>query len=748
MLNEADTRAKLIDPRLHLEGWDEGRIVREYYFTEGRIVLVGDGHRRQEPKKADYLLRYSDSFPIATLEAKDESHSPGAGLQQAKEYAQTMELRFAYSSNGHGIEEYDFVTNVQRSLDRFPSPDELWARLTAGRPTSRAQAANPLLTPYHREIGGKTPRYYQEIAINRVVEAVLRDQKRILITMATGTGKTYVAFQVAWKLVKPGTIRRVLFLADRNVLRDQAYNTFAPFEDARGLIEEGQAPKSRDIYFSIYQAMYSGEEGKRLYQRYPRGFFDLIIIDECHRSGFGTWNAILQHFDSALQLGMTATPKRDDNVDTYEYFGEPVYTYSLAQGIDDGFLAVYKVHRVQTNVDANGLPLGDQVYTTPDFERVIRLPDRTETIATHLAHLLRETGRMEKTMVFCVDMEHAAEMTRWLSNLNADLGIADYCVRIVSEEGPVGRRYLEQFQDKDRPTPVIATTVDLLTTGVDAPSVRNVVFVKPIASQVVFKQIVGRGSRLCEDTDKYWFRVVDYTGCTRLFEDPEFDGFPEAETEEQIVAPKEVEVLRDKPEAREELKPEKRPQKIRLEGITVTIAAETYLELDATGRRLTVQEYVDYTRSELLQVCGDLFALQTAWTDRQKRGILLRRLQDKSILVEALAILLKKPDADGYDLLAHLAFGQKVHSRDERAKALRNLHQQFFAGFTPEAREVLEALVEKYRLGGITELDKPEVFNVSPFDRMGGIIGVAHRFGGIEELTGVVGELQRRVYEA
>ena len=743
MLNEADTRAKLIDPKLHQAGWDEPRIAREYYFTEGRIVLVGNSHRRQEPKKADYLLRYSDSFPIATLEAKDESHSPAAGLQQAREYARTLGVRFAYSSNGHGIEEYDFGTNVRRNLDRFPSPDELWARLTAGQPISRAKATNPLLTPYHREIGGKVPRYYQEIAINRVIEAVLRGQKRILITMATGTGKTYVAFQIAWKLFKAGTIRRVLFLADRDVLRGQAYNTFAPFEDARGLIEEGKAPKSRDIYFSIYQAMYSGEKGKRLYQRYPHNFFDLIVIDECHRSGFGTWNAILQHFDSAIQLGMTSTPKRDDNIDTYEYFREPVYTYSLAQGIDDGFLAVYKVHRVQTNLDANGLPLGDQLYTTPDFERVIRLPDRTATIARHLAHLLRETGRMEKTMVFCVDMEHAAEMTRWLSNLSADLRIPDYCVRIVSEEGPVGRRYLEEFQDKDKPTPVIATTVDLLTTGVDAPSVRNVVFVKPIASQVVFKQIVGRGSRLCEDTDKYWFPIVDYTGCTRLFEDPEFDGFPEAEEEEPIVAPPDKKVIREQPAT----EAEPRPQKIKLEGITVTIAAETYLELDATGRRLTVQEYVDYTRTELLKVCGDLFALQSTWTDRQKRGLLLQRLRERSILVEALAVLLKKPDADGYDLLAHLAFGQKVPSRDERAKALHNLHQQFFAGFTPAAREVLEALVEKYRLGGITELDKPEVFNVPPFDHMGNIIGVARRFGGVEELVGAVGELGRRVYE-
>lgn len=745
MLNEADTRAKLIDPKLHEAEWREELITREYYLTDGRVRLVGDSHTRGERKKADYLLRYTNSFPIAVLEAKDESHSPKDGIQQAKEYAKMLGMMFAYSTNGHGIEEFNFIDNIQRSLKQFPFPDELWQQLAAYKALESAHISNPLLYPYYLEPGGIRPRYYQEVAINSVIENILHKQKRVLITMATGTGKTYVAFQIAWKLVRSGTIRRVLYLVDRNVLRGQARNTFEPFKDARGLIENGEAPTSRDIYFSIYQAMYNGEEGNRVYQRYPRDFFDLIIIDECHRSGYGTWNAILQHFDGAIQLGMTATPKRDDNIDTYQYFGDPAYIYSLAQGIDDGFLAVYKVHRVQTDLDISGLPVGNEVYFTPDFEREIRLPDRNQAIARHLSYLLKETGRMQKTMVFCVDMDHAAEITKLLTNLNSDLGISDYCVRIVSEEGQVGRTHLEQFQNKDKSTPVVATTVDLLTTGVDAPSVRNIVFIKPISSQVVFKQIIGRGSRLCEDTDKYWFRIIDYTGVTRLFDDPEFDGFPEERAEDSLIRKERRREISEPPV--HEFKPKKeRPQKIRLEGLTVTIAEETYLEFDASGRRLTAKDYLEYARREVVSVCSDLLALETTWRDRNRRQELLQGLRRKDVFLEALAVILKQPNADDFDLLAHLAFDQKVHSREERAVALRNLHREFFETFNPKAREVIENLVEKYRYGGIAELDKPQVFSIPPFDKLGGIRGTGRRFGGIQQLRHAVDSLQRMIY--
>lgn len=543
MLNEADTCRVYITPALQAAGWGAPawRIAEQHYFTDGQIYLVGDRHGRANGKKADYMLRYSESFPIAVVEAKAEDSEPGTGLQQAKDYAQILGLLFAYSSNGHGIEEWDFTSNTQRSLDRYPTPDELWERLCAFKSLEAGRARNPLLTPYHIQ-EGRTPRYYQEVAVNRTIESILQGRDRILINLATGTGKTVIAFQTAWKLWHAnwnvaGADRppRILFLADRNVLRDQAYNTFEPFEKERDTIAEGESPMNRSVYFSIYQAMFSGSEGDRLYQKYPRDFFDLIIIDECHRSGFGTWNAILQHFDAAVQLGMTATPKRTENIDTYKYFGDPVFVYSLGQGIDDGFLATYKVHRSISNFTKEGLiiedvrahgaevevPEDEQVepeYNLADFERKITMPDHIAQLCRHLNGLLHSYGRMEKTMVFCVNQKHALDVVTELNRLNSDLNVPDYAVRIVSEEGTTGKALLEKFQNTESRTPVVATTVDLLTTGVDAPSVRNIIFMKPLTSIATFKQIVGRGSRLCADTEKFWFRIIDYTNASRLFD--------------------------------------------------------------------------------------------------------------------------------------------------------------------------------------------------------------------------------------
>ncbi|MBI4325922.1 MAG: DEAD/DEAH box helicase family protein [Chloroflexi bacterium] len=544
MLNEADTCRVLVLPALQQAGWGQHvwRITEQYQFTDGQVVLVGNGHKRLKKKKADYLLRYTESFPIAVVEAKAEDLDPAAGLQQAKDYAQILGLFFACATNGHGIVEWDFTTNTQRTLTQYPTPEELWQRLCAFKALDAARPSNPLLTPYCTQ-GDKPPRYYQEVTINRTIEAILRGQDRILNNLATGTGKTVIAFQTSWKLWQAkwnvaGADRhpRILFLADRLVLRDQAYNTFEPFEHERDIITEGKAPMNRTVYFGIYQSMFSEADGKRLFERYPKDFFDLIIIDECHRSGFGTWNAILKHFDSAVQIGMTATPKRTENIDTYKYFGDPVFTYSLGQGIDDGFLATYKVHRTLTNFTRDGLvvedvtaqgaqldvPFGADVqdrYDMPEFERKITMPDHIRKLCEHLNKLLHQYGRMEKTMVFCVNMDHALQVTEELNRLNGDLNVPDYAVRIVSEEGATGKALLEKFQNTEMQLPAVATTVDLLTTGVDAPSVRNIVFMKPVASVVTFKQIVGRGSRLCPDTEKFWFRVIDYTGATRLFDD-------------------------------------------------------------------------------------------------------------------------------------------------------------------------------------------------------------------------------------
>lgn len=585
-LNEADTRAKLIDPKLKLSGWGESQIEREHFFrkgvnlTPGRIYLVGREARRGQPKKVDYLFRYK-GMPIAVLEAKEESKSSDAGLSQAKEYAELLDIPFAFSSNGRRFVEYDFLTHQSRESDNFPHPESLWLRwqklapqnfdlpLAADRGDRFGPERDPLLYPYcpPERCGNLIPHYFQEVAIRRTIERITSGQKRVLLAMATGTGKTFVAFQIAWKLIRSNWLThlhsykpsRILLLTDRIVLRDQAYNKFSAFADGasdpRYIIEEDPPKLTRDIYFGIYQSLWSEDaKGKRIFEKFPRDFFDLIIIDECHRSGFGTWREILNHFDIAIHLGMTATPKQDENIDTYLYFCSeepeipidpndprkgawhpPAYQYSLGQGIEDGFLATYRVHRVRTTVDAKGLHIKDaieegaevivppevsarDIYYTPEFEREITLPDRTETIVKHLAGLLKKFDPMSKTMVFCVDMDHARLVARLLQNEFSYLGSDNYAVPIISEEGERGREWLEAFSDSDKRFPVVATTAELLSTGVDVPSCKNIVFIKTLSSPLLFKQIIGRGSRVDSATGKLWFRIIDYTGASRLFD--------------------------------------------------------------------------------------------------------------------------------------------------------------------------------------------------------------------------------------
>ena len=592
MRNEADTRAVLIDPKLKASGWRDTQVTREHYYvrdpqyTPGRVIIRGDRVTRGEAKRVDYLLRLTDAFPIAVVEAKAESETAESGLEKAKNYAQDLGLAFAYATNGRKIIEYDFFTNSSRDLARFPAPEELWIRWQRNSGVTKKQMiqyaaeapssygtykrSNPLLCPYCPDnICGKRPFYFQEVAIREVIKRLMYGQKRVLLTMATGTGKTFVAFQIVWKLIKSGWLQRlhpekparVLFLADRVVLRDQAYNTFSPFSDGskepRYKIEGHSFSTNRDLYFGIYQTLWSpDDQGVRLFKKFPPDFFDLVIIDECHRSGFGTWREILDHFGSAIHLGMTATPKQDESIDTYSYFcfeepevaidvehpekgtwRPPAYSYSLGKGIDDGFLATYKVHRVRTTIDAKGLHLQEaieqgvevfipedteprEIYTTPQFEREITLPDRTREMVRHLAGLLRRFGKMQKTMVFCVDMDHARLVARLLQDeFGPETGLSNYAVPIISEEGEDGRRALEAFADSDRPTPVVATTAELLSTGVDVPSCRNIVFMKTLSSPVLFKQIIGRGCRIDRSTDKYWFRIIDYTNATRLFDE-------------------------------------------------------------------------------------------------------------------------------------------------------------------------------------------------------------------------------------
>jgi len=893
MLNEADTRALLIEPMLNRAGWTRSRVTREYYYcpdwqyTPGRVVLRGGRAQRERPRVADYLLRYTDGFPIAIVEAKAEGMPASAGLEQAIRYARENGLMFAYATNGHEIIEWDGFTNTTREVKAFPSPDELWKRwkLNTGiqdppqlgelRPRYSAELAaarrrNPLLHPYAPPelTRGKSPHYFQEAAIREVIVRIMRGQKRILLTMATGTGKTFVAMQIVWKLIKSGWLRqqrgrsgRVLFIADRLVLRDQAYNTFSPFASGYGeprfLLESGQKISfHHDLYFGIYQTLWSEDEhGRRLFEQFPRDFFDIVIIDEAHRSGFGTWKEILDHFESAIHLGMTATPRQDENVDTYAYFcaEEPpipvdpedpskgmtrraAYTYSLGQGIEDGFLATYKVHRVRTNIDKDGLhisqvlemgaevivPEGAELhedYYTPQFEREIRLPDRTRALVQHLARLLRQFGPMHKTMVFCVDMEHAREVARLLNNEFADLGLGEeYAVPIISEEGEQSRRWLQNFQDSDRKTPVVATTAELLSTGVDVPSCRNIVFMKTVSSPILFKQIIGRGSRIDPATGKLWFRIIDYTGATRLLDarwdrpptlpvqtaPPElqtaavegtirwdetgdviqgasvavmagpndqrgpiltdengyyrFDSLPVGEVTVIAFGPyfnrrqRTITTLAGQTVRVDlDLKPVQASagsRVITVRNLEVTIAEEATFLVKGLDEPLTLEQYIDYSREWVLKLASNWEALLRLWQDEQERQKVRAQLEQASVHPEVLAEVLDIPDADPVDVLAYVAFRQAPPlTRAKRAEQFRERQATWLTSFPPEQRIVLEALLEKYRLGGVDQMTDPRVFRLPPFKAMGELRGVVQRFGGTEPLRQTLAELQRRLYE-
>jgi type I restriction enzyme R subunit len=784
-LNEADTCRTYVLPKLYSAGWEDTQISEQKSFTDGRIVLVGNRAIRRPQKRADYLLRYRRDFPIAVVEAKAIYRTAGDGLQQAKEYAQILGLKFAYATNGHSIIEHDFLTGLDNEIQNFPKPSELWDRLRSAENISEG-VGERLLTPYYH-LSGKSPRYYQEIAINGAVQAILQGKKRVLLTLATGTGKTVVAFQVCWKLTnsrwnRSGEYRRprILYLADRNILIDDPKDKiFAPFGEARHKIE-GEAVKSREMYFAIYQALAKDERRPGLYREYPRDFFDLIIVDECHRGSArdeSNWREILGYFEPAFQLGMTATPLRDDNRDTYRYFHNPLYIYSLRQGIDDGFLAPYRVHRIVSTVDAAGWrptpgeldrygrEIPDSVYGTPDFDRLIALKARTEAIARNLTDFLKKSDRFAKTIVFCVDQEHAEEMRRALNNCNADLvkQHPDYVARVVSDEGDIGRSHLSRFMELETTTPAILTTSQMLTTGVDVPTCKNVVIVRTINSMTEFKQIIGRGTRVRDDYGKLFFNILDYTGsATRLFADPDFDGDPVQVTEEQMDANGETigeptVVEEQEPVELDEVPPgtgltfgddAPPPRKYYVDAGVVEIAAHLVYELDADGRRLQVKKFTEYTGESVRSMYPSAAELRAKWSNAAERAAIIEALEAKGISFEELAEASKQSDADPFDLLCHVAYSAPIRSRRERAEAARIDGKAFFDKFTNGARDVLNELLEKYVEFGTAQFQIPDALKVPPISRHGNVIEIANFFGGPDQLRNAVGELQQLLYTA
>jgi type I restriction enzyme R subunit len=787
-INEADTCRQYVLPKLYAAGWTDDQIREQKTFTDGRIVIAGSRPFRRAQKRADYLLRYRRDFPIAVVEAKAAYKTAGDALQQAKVYADILGLKFAYATNGHAIIEHDFLTGKDNEIGGFPKPEDLWKRLSGAQGISE-EAGNRLLSPYYH-LSGKSPRYYQEIAINQTVQAILQGKKRVLLTLATGTGKTVVAFQIAWKLWssrwnRTGEYRRprILYLADRNVLVDEPKDKiFAPFGDARHKIE-GEAVKSREMYFAIYQGISKDERRPGLYREYGKDFFDLIIVDECHRGSArdeSNWREILEYFEDAYQIGMTATPLRQDNRDTYRYFGNPIYTYSLRQGIDDGFLAPYRVHRIVSTVDAAGWrptpgevdrygrEIPDSVYGTPDFDRTIALKARTEAIARNLTDFLKKTDRFGKTIVFCVDQEHAEEMRLALNNCNSDLvqQYPDYVVRVVSDEGDIGRGHLSRFMELETVTPTIVTTSQMLTTGVDVQTCKNIVIVRTINSMTEFKQIIGRGTRVRDDYGKLFFNILDYTGsATRLFADPEFDGDPVLVTEEEMNAAGETvgtpTVVAQEPAPKEEegggaippgLPPdddgEGEHRKFYVDGGTVEIAAHLVYELDADGKNLQVKKFTDYTGEKVRSMYASAAELRAKWSNAEERATIIASLEERGISFEELAEAAKQPDADPFDLLCHVAYSAPIRSRRERAEAVKTDGKAFFNRFADGARDVLNELLEKYVEFGTAQFQIPDILKVPPISEHGNVMEIAGLFGGGDELREALGELQQLLYAA
>ena len=806
-LSESDICDKYIRPAMERAGWDAMvQIYREYPLRAGRVVVRGRSAKRDVSTvlRADYALFYKPNIPLAVVEAKDNQHATGAGMAQAINYAQLLEVPFSFSSNGDGFvfrdaTRADGVLERNLTLDEFPSPDELWARYCAWKGW----------TPEVRHITefsyapAKTPRYYQINAINRTVAAIANGQARVLLVMATGTGKTYTAFQIIWRLWKSGAKKRILFLADRNILIDQTMvNDFRPFKgamaklsphakgvevvDAQGKTTAEdvdlavnkttkQVNKSYEIYLALYQAVSGTEEERNIYKQFSPDFFDLIVVDECHRGSAdenSAWRDILSYFKSATQIGLTATPKETEDVSTSHYFGEPVYTYSLRQGIEDGYLAPYKVIRIDLDrdtfgwrptegmTDKAGNVIEDRVYTGADMNRKLVLERRDEVVAAKITAYLKATDRYAKTIVFCEDIDHAARMRQALSNANADLCQTQpqYVVQITGDN-PEGKRSLDNFIDPEKTYPVIATTSKLMSTGVDAQTCKLIVLDQNIRSMTLFKQIIGRGTRLREDLGKSWFTIMDFKRATELFADPSFDGDPV-----QIYEPGDGDPVEPPPPdeaggAGHPVAPagplgplgpfpppgagDDQPRRYVIGGaVNVAVARERVQYLNAQGRLVT-ESLRDYTRINLGKAYESLDAFLQAWNSAERKAVMIEELERQGVFLEALADEIGK-DLDPFDLLLHVAYDLPPLTRRQRAQSVKQ--RNLFTQYGPVARKVLEALLDKYADEGITTIESDDVLKVQPFTDIGSRVEIIRSFGGRPNYLQALSTLERELY--
>jgi type I restriction enzyme, R subunit len=817
-LTERDICTKFITPAIERAGWHIANQVREqFYFTAGPITVRGRLVTRGKGKFADYILYYRPNIPIAIIEAKDNNHSIGAGMQQALGYAETLNVPFVFSSNGDGFIFHDRTKGtgeieVQLDNDSFPTPGHLWSRyrIWKGLNTEDEQI---VLQPYYEQ--GKGARYYQQIAINKTIEAIAHGQNRILLVMATGTGKTYTAFQIIWRLWKAGRKKRILFLADRNVLVDQTMvNDFRPFGPAMAKLSTSSKTIERDdgtketiksaigknrridtsyeVYLALYQAITGPEERQKLYKELSRDFFDLIVVDECHRGSAAAdsaWREILDYFSSATQIGLTATPKETEYVSNIHYFGSPVYTYSLKQGIQDGFLAPYKVIKVHIDVDIEGYrpergetdkfgyEIEDRLYNQKDFDRTLVIDDRTQLVAHKITEYLRESGDpFQKTIVFCVDTEHADRMRRALINENPEFVRMNskYVMRITGDD-PEGTDQLSNFIDPESRFPVIVTTSRLLSTGVDAQTCRLIALDREVGSMTEFKQILGRGTRVHEDTKKYYFTLIDFRKATNHFADPDFDGEPvqvyQPQEGEPIAPPDDLPVTdqtvtEETPAGQTEISAEpaedetvlvnptppdisiagqeqnQPPSKYYVNGKTVQVLAERVEYLDDNGKLVT-DSLRDYSKKALRQRYASLNEFLQQWNSADRKQAVVEELEKEGVLLEPLAEEVGK-NLDPFDLICHVAFDQPPLTRRDRVESVRK--RDIFTKYGPQARAVLDALLQKYQDQGPAVLGDMRVLAIPPLNSMGTPVELLKSFGGRKQFSQAVYELQSALY--
>jgi len=802
-LSERDICTKFITPALVGAGWKHNQFREEVTLTDGRVMVRGKlAYRLQNPavkggpKRADYVLYAKGSIPLAVIEAKRAIYPVGQGMQQALAYAEMLDAPIAISSNGDGFLLHDRTamtqpTECELSLEDFPTYDDLWAIYRHWKSIELEPQKKLVSQPYHTDGSGKEPRYYQRVAINRTLEAIARGQQRILLVMATGTGKTYTAFQIIWRLWKAKRKKRILFLADRNILIDQTIQQdFAPFGEVMHKISNRTVKKNYEIYLCLYQAVTGAEEWKQIYRQFPADFFDLVVIDECHRGSAAddsAWREVLDYFADATHIGMTATPKEKkpekgetritDPEFNLKYFGNPIYTYSLKQGIEDGFLAPYKVIRVVTDVDALGFTpeqgktdkdgqlVEQRQYSTPDFDRQLILTQRTELVAQRVWEYLQATDPMAKTIVFCDDQPHAERMRQELVKLIPEAASnRRYVVRITGDDQE-GKAQLSYFIDNDEPYPVIATTSKLLSTGVDAKTCKLIVLDQTINSMTQFKQIVGRGTRIREDYHKLYFAIMDFKGATRLFQDPEFDGAPvtvyEPQPDESIVPPEDESIPGDPlvhdgqggyDSDSDQDDGDKGGGRTRyiIDDVGVSIAIERSQYLDANGK-LIAENYRVLLKEEIKKTLLSEFAslddFLRRWSEAERKQAIIDELREQGVLLEALREAVPKGEViDAFDLIAHIAFDQPPLSRKERANNVRK--RNYFGKYGKETRAVLEALLEKYADHGISDIEDPKILELPPFNKMGSKTQIRRRiFGGNEHYSQALTELERAIYQ-